>query len=72
MKPKPFSGRNVLIVPVIIRVCLVSCESAPDIGAEGGVPIGIRTRVLALKGPRPRPLDDGDDEVETSHDTTHK
>ncbi len=25
-----------------------------------GVPSGIRTRVLALKGPRPRPLDDGD------------
>jgi hypothetical protein len=25
------------------------------------VPNGIRTRVLALKGPRPRPLDDGDD-----------
>ena len=24
------------------------------------VPNGIRTRVLALKGPRPRPLDDGD------------
>ena len=28
--------------------------------SEGGVPTGIRTRVLALKGPRPRPLDDGD------------
>jgi hypothetical protein len=27
-----------------------------------GVPNGIRTRVLALKGPRPGPLDDGDDE----------
>ncbi len=26
----------------------------------GGVPSGIRTRVLALKGPRPGPLDDGD------------
>ena len=26
-----------------------------------GVPTGIRTRVLALKGPRPRPLDDGDE-----------
>ena len=26
----------------------------------GGVPTGIRTRVSALKGPRPRPLDDGD------------
>src|SRR5262249_48176030 len=25
-----------------------------------GVPNGIRTRVLALKGPRPGPLDDGD------------
>ena len=29
---------------------------------DGGVPNGIRTRVLALKGPRPRPLDDGDPE----------
>ena len=28
---------------------------------RGGVPNGIRTRVLALKGPRPRPLDDGDE-----------
>ena len=27
---------------------------------ECGVPNGIRTRVLALKGPRPGPLDDGD------------
>jgi hypothetical protein len=27
---------------------------------RAGVPNGIRTRVLALKGPRPRPLDDGD------------
>src|SRR2546425_232935 len=27
---------------------------------EDGVPNGIRTRVLALKGPRPGPLDDGD------------
>src|SRR6476660_6258424 len=26
----------------------------------GYVPNGIRTRVLALKGPRPGPLDDGD------------
>lgn len=26
----------------------------------GFVPTGIRTRVSALKGPRPRPLDDGD------------
>ncbi len=28
---------------------------------ESGVPNGIRTRVLALKGPYPGPLDDGDD-----------
>jgi hypothetical protein len=28
-----------------------------------GVPNGIRTRVLALKGPRPRPLDDRDVDV---------
>ena len=27
---------------------------------RSGVPNGIRTRVLALKGPRPRPLDDRD------------
>ena len=25
----------------------------------GGAPTGIRTPVVALKGPRPRPLDDG-------------
>ena len=30
-----------------------------------GVPTGIRTPVLALKGPRPRPLDDGDSGGET-------
>src|SRR5947207_2330381 len=29
-------------------------------GGKFGVPNGIRTRVLALKGPRPGPLDDGD------------
>ena len=29
-----------------------------------GVPSGIRTRVLALKGPRPGPLDDGDSREE--------
>ena len=29
-------------------------------GTCDGVPTGIRTRVSALKGPRPRPLDDGD------------
>ena len=32
----------------------------PLVPTERGVPSGIRTRVLALKGPRPRPLDDGD------------
>src|SRR5690606_39770087 len=26
---------------------------------EDGAPYGIRTRVLALRGPRPRPLDEG-------------
>jgi hypothetical protein len=31
--------------------------------AKAGVPNGIRTRVLALKGPRPGPLDDGDPEA---------
>ena len=30
---------------------------------ESGVPSGIRTRVLALKGPRPGPLDDGDNDT---------
>ena len=36
-----------------------------------GVPSGIRTRVLALKGPRPRPLDDGDwkEELRSSDDS---
>ena len=29
-------------------------------GEQCGVPNGIRTRVLALKGPYPGPLDDGD------------
>ena len=33
-----------------------------------GVPNGIRTRVLALKGPRPRPLDDGDARVPQKHE----
>ena len=33
-------------------------------GVVGGVPSGIRTRVLALKGPRPGPLDDGDSREE--------
>jgi hypothetical protein len=36
------------------RAALASIES------KAGVPNGIRTRVLALKGPRPGPLDDGD------------
>ncbi len=31
-----------------------------DFSTRCGVPNGIRTRVLALKGPRPGPLDDGD------------
>ena len=34
-----------------------------------GVPTGIRTRVSALKGPRPRPLDDGDSSVILTHTT---
>ena len=36
-----------------------------------GVPDGIRTRVLALKGPRPRPLDDGDSEGERNTKSYH-
>src|SRR6516162_8253113 len=39
-------------------------------GVKEFVPNGIRTRVLALKGPRPGPLDDGDAQVRTSDDTT--
>jgi hypothetical protein len=35
-------------------------QPPPESRAEVGVPNGIRTRVLALKGPRPGPLDDGD------------
>jgi hypothetical protein len=37
---------------------------------RGYVPNGIRTRVLALKGPRPGPLDDGDSVERTSDSTT--
>jgi hypothetical protein len=37
-----------------------SRESAWENTDWSGVPNGIRTRVLALKGPRPRPLDDRD------------
>jgi hypothetical protein len=40
------------------------------VSTERGVPNGIRTRVLALKGPRPRPLDDGDPRETTADDTT--
>ena len=39
--------------------CLRARYKIPATGS-GGVPDGIRTRVLALKGPRPGPLDDGD------------
>jgi hypothetical protein len=39
----------------------MKCYPCPRNGpALSGVPDGIRTRVLALKGPRPGPLDDGD------------
>ena len=43
----------------------VDCRCTPGrprnwLNTVGGVPNGIRTRVLALKGPRPGPLDDGD------------
>ena len=37
---------------------------------KGGVPDGIRTRVSALKGPRPGPLDDGDTEAGSRAGTT--
>ncbi len=39
--------------------------SAGDLIPRDGVPSGIRTRVLALKGPRPGPLDDGDSRRES-------
>src|SRR4051794_15624426 len=39
--------------------------------SEGFVPNGIRTRVLALKGPRPRPLDDGDAQVRSNTKSYH-
>ena len=39
-------------------------QPPPESRAEVGVPNGIRTRVLALKGPRPGPLDDGDERQE--------
>ncbi len=47
------------------RRVAVTGYAAPQVDLElkSGVPDGIRTRVLALKGPRPRPLDDGDTEV---------
>src|SRR4051812_30903281 len=35
-------------------------DDAGNGGSRSGVPNGIRPRVLALKGPRPGPLDDGD------------
>ena len=44
----------------------VTCLAFKQLSGSGrhrkwfGVPNGIRTRVLALKGPRPGPLDDGD------------
>jgi hypothetical protein len=31
---------------------------------NGGAPYGNRTRVSALRGPRPRPLDEGSDQFE--------
>ena len=53
---------------IFVRVCPdVSVPVVPyiapfpkDFAKRVGVPTGIRTRVSALKGPRPRPLDDGD------------
>ena len=36
------------------------CSRVNEGDLKVGVPTGIRTRVSALKGPRPRPLDDGD------------
>ena len=42
------------------RLAELRKELARPAALPDGVPDGIRTRVLALKGPRPRPLDDGD------------
>ena len=48
----------------LLRVLWAACDRSDyqrvSVCKYGGVPSGIRTRVLALKGPRPRPLDDGD------------
>src|SRR5205085_9261769 len=43
-----------------LRVALRRGSLRTGTRAKAGVPNGIRTRVLALKGPRPGPLDDGD------------
>src|SRR5476651_565861 len=56
-----------------------SCQGKPTTGScsaglpcnSVGVPNGIRTRVLALKGPRPRPLDDGDAQVRQNTKSYH-
>ena len=42
------------------RVQAASIKPRNSMFNAGGVPNGIRTRVLALKGLDPRPLDDGD------------
>ena len=52
----PTRRRDGLMHEAKDRLGIFSAESV----YSGGVPNGIRTRVLALKGPRPRPLDDGD------------
>ena len=40
-----------------ISDCLIKGEA--EAGVKNGGPNGSRTRVLALRGPRPGPLDDG-------------
>ena len=42
------------------EICFRVAPSLSSKGGAGGVPTGIRTPVIAVKGRCPRPLDDGD------------
>lgn len=61
---RPSTGRSTLRVRVPAR-CLGGHEKShlPVAVASNGAPNGTRTRVTALKGRCPRPLDDGDADV---------
>jgi hypothetical protein len=55
--------RYTLTIPVAFdRILIAVVPEFAGLTRNDGVPSGIRTRVLALKGPRPGPLDDGDDQ----------